>query len=80
MKRKAAISCTIIIILCIAALLLLAYNDFSSKTIIGGADFPTFLFCLRQTISSVKGIAISSTGIAALILLTISKYWRKKHG
>jgi Na+-transporting methylmalonyl-CoA/oxaloacetate decarboxylase beta subunit len=41
MKRKAAISCTIIIILCIAALLLLAYKDFSSKTIIGGADFPT---------------------------------------
>ena len=56
---------------CLGLLIGNAMADFSSKTIIGGADYPTFLFSMRQVVSSTKGMIIYGCGLVSLIVFIV---------
>ena len=61
----------VLFFVCLGLILGFTAADFSSKTIVGGADGPTFMFSLRQSVLSLKGVIISCLGVFSLIAFIV---------
>ena len=65
------VACSVISLLLILFPVFKSMSETESSTIIGGADTPTFIFLLTQTLRSVWGVTLCCTAVLPLILLIV---------